>query len=90
MGPVNAMSIGPYRPNEVRDSRHTALENGDEYKGEVVQGEDRDSAKDDIALPTLANAMKVKGNRQFSENLVHDEQDAVTDGELYRSVQWFN
>lgn len=66
------------------------MEDSDERKSDVIQGEDGDSAKDDIALPTLADATKVKGNRQFSENQVHDEQDAVADGELYRSVQWFN
>jgi hypothetical protein len=63
------------------------LEEADEEKCEVEQTEDRDTADNDIALPTLANPIKVSGDRQFDENLIHDKQDTVTNGELFQSVR---
>lgn len=83
MNPVDTLSIGLW-PDEVPNSRYTALEDADEHEGDLIQAKDRDSAKDDIALPMLADPVEVKGDRKLDENLVHDEHDTATDCELYR------
>jgi hypothetical protein len=47
---------------EICDSGYAALKDADEDESEVVQGINRDSGNDDIALPTLANAVEVGGH----------------------------
>jgi hypothetical protein len=78
------VAIGIWR-EKIQDGGYAALKDAHEEEGDVVREKDRDCSNNDIALPTLANAVKVGGHGQFDEDLVQDIHNGIGYGGLHGS-----